>query len=102
MTAYPEVHKINVTISSWEQSTRDIFGALTFTDFHEYNTAAIVAKVFIVNASSSLSVDQVNVMAGVLFGLTNVDLLPTLIRLRKLKVLRTRMARGQKLYEVNY
>jgi len=65
-------------------------------------SAAIIGHVFKAKWYATLSIESIAAIGSALHGLTSFDPKPTLTRLVKAKVLRSRRVGGATHYEVNY
>jgi len=92
-------------------TTRSEFEAKTYELFHtaaqtrEWNQGELlVAQVFRAQHASALTVERIERIAAAFHGFEDgsLDLQPALTALARAKVLRSRMDRGTRLYEVNY
>lgn len=88
--------------STEEARTEELFGEYLKDDANWSPAKAAVANVFRAMWWASLPVDRINALAMAINNLTEFDAQTTLTNLVKAKVLRSRIERGQRLYEVNY
>lgn len=93
-------------IQETETTTRRLMGehlaTVDHNDHARFCAALMVGKVFVVEHASSLPVHRVDTLAAALFQVPTPSLQAELTRMVKAKVLRSRMIKGERHYEVNY